>query len=560
MKKSLLITALLLVVMLCIAGALDYNRVFKEWNGAPVSQLRSKGDAFLFEDQVDSALLFYTMAAGKYRTNLPDTVKNECAGALNNAGYIYFFFKNDYSSSYTCLLRALEIAETTGNKRILPCLYLNMGNIYINYHDYDTSVSYYRKAFLSGIEAKDWRNMLTAFSNMVNEALQNKRPQDVQDDIRRFRKLNLPKIPMLSYTNAICDAADMFQKGNKTGAIAALKKAKTLIDTDLTPERYSFGIDMLVAMTYADMGQYQEAVKLMEQVEQATDGIALDLRAEACDLLSQYCGQQGQSEQAVTWRGKSLQLSDSLFRSQQYSQIRDMRSAYEIKKMDSRIQQVENERHTMKVALCVVAVAALIVLGLVVLLLRKNRSLRLSNRHLFRRNEEVVRLSENERRMREVYEQRMAEQEHELAALHERKEQPARKETKYQGSSLDDLAKQRLVNRICQVMDNVDEIAVNDFSVERLARLVESNTKYVSQVINEEYGKNFSTLLGETRVRLACLRLCDTEHYGHLTIEAIAMGLGFKSRSNFVSVFKRVTGLTPSDYKKIGQTGESVNN
>ena len=118
---------------------------------------------------------------------------------------------------------------------------------------------------------------------------------------------------------------------------------------------------------------------------------------------------------------------------------------------------------------------------------------------------------------------------------------------------MDDAAKQSLLEKISVVMDDVGEISKNEFSVDRLSKLVGSNSHYVSQVINETYGKNFSSVLGEARVRQACKRLGDTAAYGNLTIEAIAGELGFKSRSNFVTVFKKVTGLTPSEYKKISK-------
>ena len=80
-----------------------------------------------------------------------------------------------------------------------------------------------------------------------------------------------------------------------------------------------------------------------------------------------------------------------------------------------------------------------------------------------------------------------------------------------------------------------------------------SNYKYVSQVINERYQKNFRLLVNEARVKEACRRLGDPEHYGNLTIEAISTGLGFKSRSNFAVTFKKITGLSPSDFQKMAK-------
>ncbi len=90
-----------------------------------------------------------------------------------------------------------------------------------------------------------------------------------------------------------------------------------------------------------------------------------------------------------------------------------------------------------------------------------------------------------------------------------------------------------------------------NFSVDRLAEKIGVSQKRVSRALNIVFGKNFPTYLGEIRVREACRRLTDLEHYGHLTLEGIARGCGFKSRTNFIAVFKKSTGLNPSDYRKI---------
>ena len=82
--------------------------------------------------------------------------------------------------------------------------------------------------------------------------------------------------------------------------------------------------------------------------------------------------------------------------------------------------------------------------------------------------------------------------------------------------------KQKLLGLINEVLNNVSSISDPDFSLQKLAEAVGSNTKYVSQVINEYYNKNFKTLLNEYRLREATRRLNDQEHYGNMTIQAIA--------------------------------------
>ena len=98
-------------------------------------------------------------------------------------------------------------------------------------------------------------------------------------------------------------------------------------------------------------------------------------------------------------------------------------------------------------------------------------------------------------------------------------------------------------------MENSREVFSQDFSLDKLTALVGSRSKYVSQIINETYEKNFSAFLAERRIREACQILSDESLMKNYTIEAIAANLGFKSRTNFISVFKRVTGLTPTQFK-----------
>ncbi len=88
-------------------------------------------------------------------------------------------------------------------------------------------------------------------------------------------------------------------------------------------------------------------------------------------------------------------------------------------------------------------------------------------------------------------------------------------------------------------------------------KTVKSNTKYVSFVINETYGKSFKTYLNEYRIAEACRRLVDQDNYGNFTIRAIHQELGFKTAASFVAAFRKVIGMTPSEYKKMHSTSRS---
>ena len=118
---------------------------------------------------------------------------------------------------------------------------------------------------------------------------------------------------------------------------------------------------------------------------------------------------------------------------------------------------------------------------------------------------------------------------------------------------LSDMHRAELLDNIRNVMESTDEFCSPDFSIERLAQLVDSNSRYVSEAINDGYGKNFRTFLNEYRIREAMRRLADSERFGGFTIKAIAESVGYKSQANFITVFTKTTGMKPSMYQKISK-------
>lgn len=198
----------------------------------------------------------------------------------------------------------------------------------------------------------------------------------------------------------------------------------------------------------------------------------------------------------------------------------------------------------------IVLFAILLTLGI---LIWKNRQLSKINRQLYIRNMDVLAAVDEEKKMKTRYEGQ-------IAALKEMIQNGVGGDStkqKYQSSTLADDDKTLLQDRILSVFDT-DEIFAEDFNMNKLATLVNSNYKNVSQVVNEMMGKNFNALLNEYRIKEACRRLSDVVHYGNYTIEAIGTELGYGSRSTFVTQFKASTGLAPSEFQKLAKEKANI--
>ena len=123
------------------------------------------------------------------------------------------------------------------------------------------------------------------------------------------------------------------------------------------------------------------------------------------------------------------------------------------------------------------------------------------------------------------------------------------KSDKYSKSALLDDQKKDLIKRLNELMVVEKIFTKKDLTVVMVAKILNTNKSYISQVINEYFGFNFSTYVNEYRVKEA-RRLLTDEKFRHLTIESIAGDSGFNSVSAFNNAFKKFTGLTPSYYLK----------
>lgn len=88
-----------------------------------------------------------------------------------------------------------------------------------------------------------------------------------------------------------------------------------------------------------------------------------------------------------------------------------------------------------------------------------------------------------------------------------------------------------------------------DYSAKMLAKELETNTRYLSAVINSRFGMNYSCLLNEYRIREALHLLID-KRYAAKNIEDISTMVGFANRQSFYAAFYKIMGETPNGYRK----------
>jgi len=120
---------------------------------------------------------------------------------------------------------------------------------------------------------------------------------------------------------------------------------------------------------------------------------------------------------------------------------------------------------------------------------------------------------------------------------------------KYRKSSLNESDKQRILAVIIKEFENGNYFSENLASLADLAKKIGESTHHVSQVINEKLGKNFFELLASYRIEKAKSILTEDKAV-RLTIEEISEMVGYNSKTAFNNAFRRLTGKTPSEFRK----------
>ncbi|WP_165764640.1 helix-turn-helix domain-containing protein [Flavobacterium cyanobacteriorum] len=88
-----------------------------------------------------------------------------------------------------------------------------------------------------------------------------------------------------------------------------------------------------------------------------------------------------------------------------------------------------------------------------------------------------------------------------------------------------------------------------DINLLKLSELVNVKPHQLSMVINTGLGKNFNQFINEYRVEEA-KKLLTCQGFGHFNIHGIAFEAGFNSKTTFNTTFKKLTGYTPTEYRR----------
>ncbi len=117
----------------------------------------------------------------------------------------------------------------------------------------------------------------------------------------------------------------------------------------------------------------------------------------------------------------------------------------------------------------------------------------------------------------------------------------------YEKSRIAGLDVEKIYIRLHELMRDEKIFADEELSLRDLASELGISQHQLSQILNEKLKKNFNTFVNEYRVEEAKKMLCDEPGR---SILSIGIAVGFNSNTAFTTVFSRIAGMTPSQYRK----------
>tara|TARA_R110002073_G_scaffold326975_1_gene507313 strand:- start:22039 stop:23079 length:1041 start_codon:yes stop_codon:yes gene_type:complete len=119
-------------------------------------------------------------------------------------------------------------------------------------------------------------------------------------------------------------------------------------------------------------------------------------------------------------------------------------------------------------------------------------------------------------------------------------------QSKYLNKKIDESQTMMLSNRLENLMVKDHLYKEPNINLNSLAKKCSVLPHTLSQFLNENYGKSFSLFINEYRIEKAKELIISNKK---LSIEAIGYDCGFNSKSAFFSTFKKLTGMTPANYR-----------
>jgi len=449
---------------------------------------------------------------------------------------VYLFYSGKNESALESLLEAYKLAKEMNNKKALIETKNNIALIQIQVRDNLGALDLYIENLkqIADSDDKSLKNKkMIIYFGMAKAYIDLGRHEEATKYVEDGIAINQQKnnIELEAYFNILLGELES-NKGNYQKAAELFIKAKEQIASyggDRVADRF---LKLYIGKNYAAQNQHELAVKEFlegEQLLEENDIDYLSIQGLYSGLADSY-SVIGEIEKSSKYYKKTLEIDARNDKTRAILNSRMVQEA--LGNLKEQINDLEKISKRIKYYYAAgIGVLLLIIFGLVIYYRKQQRK----NKELF--NKLMLELEEKRQQ--------------------EKREQKTQKSTTTTKKSIAKTKETPEIDeKTAEILKNLEEFEAKelflsqDSTLVEVAKKIQTNTTYLSKVINTYKEKSFTSYITDLRVNYAIERLSVDRKFRSFTIGAIAQEIGFRRSESFSKAFKVKTGLYPSYFIK----------
>jgi len=491
LKERILI--LIFSIAISILTLTASEKAISDW-----SQLAAKGDAAFQAGYASEALEYYTQALDNAEQTEDDFLYARSLGKIGNV----YSFTGDEKRAITYYLEGYRVAEEMKDETLQ--------------FNFATSL------VASYCKTGDIENAKLLFQDQ-------RRLEHEQKDLKQFY--------LLYNQGRIAKSEDKYQMAEFYMKKAADFARSRKMEPNIIYAPYMVMMEMLM-----EHKKYDEAKKHLDQAEvYARESSGQYPISRVYLARSLYFAGKNMPDSSEKYASMYRAIEDSMFNQSQFYVAHNKLFDHENTVNKKKINRLISRNNWLTGIVIAVGTLLAVISILLVMLRRRNVKLNDAYSTLLDKIQEQIKADEEKPILAPAF----------LSVDDTGENTASKPESERQGLTMNADSYNALYHRITKAFADTDIISNPDLTLVSLSEKIASNSSYVSQIINSVYGKSFRQVVNELRIREACRRMSDTEHYGNYTIQSIYESVGFNSAASFIQAFKKENGMTPSTYQKM---------
>lgn len=446
---------------------------------------------------------------------------------------LYYNWVEKYDSAMIYLLKAQRILDQTKNGNPGD-LYGKMGVLYLKMGNFDLAKDFLLNALK--ISERDKNDYATAplYINLANLYLNTGRLRE------SLRVLNIAEQLSKNLGNNFFLAGAYNNFGTTYYLLGNYKKSQSYFEQSLSlyDKVKDNSVKTVALLCLAEIYQaLNDSIKSKHYIDEGY-ALAGDLKTKVLiensyKQYSDFYFKSGNYKKAYEFSRKQNAIKDSILNKEKIRIVEELNTKYETEKKEKELLFAGFRLRTQKITIFTLSAGILLLiasLSVIVVLYRKKTY---SNIELVKRNKELSELKKG-----------------------------SGKEKIGNGLKVTEEKIESLIQDLKYIMEVEKAFLDPELTLSSLAIKLKTNREYLSQVLNNVIGNSFTDYLNDFRIEEAKSILTEQANKKSqiLSISGIANVVGFKNTSTFNPIFKRITGLTPSEYKKASEkVSESTN-